>query len=447
MKFFLWLAFMIPALLLANRVVLQQAIDPEPPRDANELHGDCKALYKAMVEECRNQPVHRYFGATGWRNCDTAMSELWFDTSPSFTKEQYQWLFGTFINHTELRRGTVLTPIFWAGFSHTLGTRPVMDDMIQALPNCSGKPFLCSDIEHASSPVGQILRESRWHRECHRSKEDKQVWVRLSEAFSFRRQQVQTELGIFEAHLQQADVPEDNAGLVLGVEHITSHIAGNKIVHVLLNKEQSILNNTFLVEYELPLLAAAKSTPTLQIWTVKTDCGESLLQFIPAELRPGLSCTSLAKYSLQDKLPEVHMQKLVKLKWKLLCLEDNFIYDNDGHINHTAQIECCNTGKTSIEESKTVWLRSTDVGKTCLMMAAEFGALRAVRHLAASYPDTARSWGSSLLSGDDRESSRLTAVCLAAQEGQLETVKFLATTYPQPRTQTWQKKNVFWQHV
>eukprot|EP00933_Yihiella_yeosuensis_P015838 TRINITY_DN13685_c0_g1_i3.p1 TRINITY_DN13685_c0_g1~~TRINITY_DN13685_c0_g1_i3.p1 ORF type:complete len:421 (-),score=62.00 TRINITY_DN13685_c0_g1_i3:404-1666(-) len=377
---FLYLLAMVPALLLANRVVVQQAIEAEAPSKPNELHGDCQALYKAMVGQCEKQPTQPAFNATGWQNCSAAMSELWFNTSLSFTKAQYRWLFKSFINHTGMQRKQVLTPVFWAGFSHTTGTRPVMDEMIQILPDCDGKPFLCSDIEHESSPLGQILRANRWHRQCHRSGEDRQVWVRLSETFSFRRQEVQSQLGVFEAHLNLADVPEDNAGLILGKETIMSHIESNKVVHILLNKNIQMLKTTFLFEYELPLLAAATSTPNLQFWSFKTDCGENFKQLVPAKLRLGTSCTSLADFSLRDSPPEAHLKKLAHLKWKLLCLESNFIFARDGQVNHTAQIECCNQGQTTFLQS------GSGYRTTALHLASRLGHLETVKFLANEFP-------------------------------------------------------------
>ena len=47
--------------------------------------------------------------------------------------------------------------ILWAGFSHRLGTRHVMDELVANISECSHKS--CLDVEHDSLDLGVLMRE------------------------------------------------------------------------------------------------------------------------------------------------------------------------------------------------------------------------------------------------------------------------------------------------
>merc|ERR1719326_1869824 len=78
---------------------------------------------------------------------------------------------------------------YWAGFSHALGTRTVMDWIIaDAMPGCSTE-WPCHDLESEGSWLGRLMRQGGWYRGCHKATHDSPLWRHMSEAFSFMQQE------------------------------------------------------------------------------------------------------------------------------------------------------------------------------------------------------------------------------------------------------------------
>jgi len=106
--------------------------------------------------------------------------------------------------------------VFWTGFSHTIGTRPVVDIFAAAVHG--------RDVEHEETPIGQVMRKLDWDRPCHNTHEDSDFWKVASQAFAF-----------------------GNADRAIG-----SSI--HKGFYFLLNHETDRLRKSFLMEYESDLI-------------------------------------------------------------------------------------------------------------------------------------------------------------------------------------------------
>eukprot|EP00933_Yihiella_yeosuensis_P035644 TRINITY_DN2923_c0_g1_i6.p1 TRINITY_DN2923_c0_g1~~TRINITY_DN2923_c0_g1_i6.p1 ORF type:complete len:592 (+),score=69.85 TRINITY_DN2923_c0_g1_i6:84-1859(+) len=409
----------IPALICAHRATVHQILQTWQPTRSEELSDNCRSLFGALLAECQKQSVHPDFVAppSPWQDCESAVSDLWFNTS-KFSKDQSLWLFRIFVNHTQLHNETALSPIFWAGFSFRLGTRDVMDEIMESLPVCAGDDFLCADIEHSGSSLGKLMRKGSWFRPCHATKEDVHVWVHLSRAFSMRRQQVQSQLGKFQQYLLDApaDLTMDNKGLQLALKRVRRQIEQNSVVTILVNKEEAELSKAFLFQYEIPLISKASSVPKLRFLTFKTSCA-AIRDQVPKHLHQGMNCTSLSRYSPQDSVPDPSTNALIRFKWKLLCLEDGFSPDK----NHSDQIRCCNQG-----------------GEQCWFDAIEKNQFTTVKYLSVAFPELvdAISWrdfsGLRNLGVLDRLSLSvgMLGTHLAARNGSLETLQYLQKVAP-----------------
>eukprot|EP00933_Yihiella_yeosuensis_P035643 TRINITY_DN2923_c0_g1_i5.p1 TRINITY_DN2923_c0_g1~~TRINITY_DN2923_c0_g1_i5.p1 ORF type:complete len:621 (+),score=82.78 TRINITY_DN2923_c0_g1_i5:84-1946(+) len=415
----------IPALICAHRATVHQILQTWQPTRSEELSDNCRSLFGALLAECQKQSVHPDFVAppSPWQDCESAVSDLWFNTS-KFSKDQSLWLFRIFVNHTQLHNETALSPIFWAGFSFRLGTRDVMDEIMESLPVCAGDDFLCADIEHSGSSLGKLMRKGSWFRPCHATKEDVHVWVHLSRAFSMRRQQVQSQLGKFQQYLLDApaDLTMDNKGLQLALKRVRRQIEQNSVVTILVNKEEAELSKAFLFQYEIPLISKASSVPKLRFLTFKTSCA-AIRDQVPKHLHQGMNCTSLSRYSPQDSVPDPSTNALIRFKWKLLCLEDGFSPDK----NHSDQIRCCNQG-----------------GEQCWFDAIEKNQFTTVKYLSVAFPELvdAISWRNfSALGAFGFECDRalgafgdralgMLGTHLAARNGSLETLQYLQKVAP-----------------
>eukprot|EP00933_Yihiella_yeosuensis_P063288 TRINITY_DN663_c0_g1_i1.p1 TRINITY_DN663_c0_g1~~TRINITY_DN663_c0_g1_i1.p1 ORF type:complete len:607 (-),score=86.54 TRINITY_DN663_c0_g1_i1:193-1953(-) len=414
--FFLLLMLCLPALLLSHRVFMQRSLQALQPGSQKPLSDDCRALFSSMLAECKKSTNSSSFIKAEWGSCDTAIASVWF-TNSSFTKEQHEWVFETFLNNTKLKNKTVLTPVFWTGFAFRTGTRRVMDDIISALPGCDGEAYLCADVEHKDSPLGRLMRKGDWHRVCHGTQEDKQVWVHVSEAFSYKRQKIQNELGAIQEHVKSGPVVQHSKAAKLALHGVAEQLAKAEIVHVLVNKAEGELNTTFLFEYELPILVNASSTPKLKFWNFKSTCGNSFKELVPRSLRTGMTCTSFKDFPpLPNSSTDPWLNTMVDLHWKMKCMEDAS--------EDKIQIECCKKGTPA-----------------CLEKAIRNDQPDQIRYFGMAFPklfdhefegpglgihsDLLRT---SIHSG---KFSRYGCLHLAAAEGRLEIVKYLTSAFPE----------------
>eukprot|EP00933_Yihiella_yeosuensis_P028932 TRINITY_DN226_c0_g1_i12.p1 TRINITY_DN226_c0_g1~~TRINITY_DN226_c0_g1_i12.p1 ORF type:complete len:594 (-),score=69.06 TRINITY_DN226_c0_g1_i12:110-1891(-) len=452
--------------VLAHRVSFpQHALSlVEQTSNVPELCDDCRDLFNNLVAACESpssQKISEVFDKTGWRSCKEAISDLWFDTS-TFSEAKSIWTFENFIEHGHDHQ--VMIPAYWTGFSVRKGTRAVMNEMLPELPGCHGEDFVCSDLEHPSSRLGQIMRTGSWYRQCHSSNagnEDKQLWIRLSEVFAFVRMYDQLRLARWEKHIgqfraEQNDIRENKA-VALGHKYAALHAARSTLVPILVNKEKQELANSFLVKYELPILASSTSMPKLHFFNFKTGCNKDFTKLLP-DILQGAECTSLVEstgMASVNKAPE----KLQYLASKLRCFEaysqrdceeysEDFWWkaiddDKAELVNYLAQtfpklpyakrskggtslhfaaangklevIQYLAQSYSQLVEMKDQW------GKTCLHSAAYEGQLAVVKFLAQSYPQ--------LIEMKDKYG--YTCLHRAALHGQLAVVKFLAQSYPQ----------------
>eukprot|EP00933_Yihiella_yeosuensis_P013496 TRINITY_DN1247_c4_g1_i1.p1 TRINITY_DN1247_c4_g1~~TRINITY_DN1247_c4_g1_i1.p1 ORF type:complete len:1289 (+),score=299.83 TRINITY_DN1247_c4_g1_i1:88-3954(+) len=151
---------------------------------ANEKDCQCFELFAALVEECQKN-TSRTVIPPPWKSCEEGALSTWRDAGRQFTSEQLDWVFDVYLQSGDSQNHTAL-PVYWVGFSHFLGTRAVMDDLIPYLPGCSDDR--CADIERKDTPIGKIMRRGKWYRGCHIGKHDSRLWARLSAAFSARQQ-------------------------------------------------------------------------------------------------------------------------------------------------------------------------------------------------------------------------------------------------------------------
>eukprot|EP00933_Yihiella_yeosuensis_P025067 TRINITY_DN19442_c0_g2_i2.p1 TRINITY_DN19442_c0_g2~~TRINITY_DN19442_c0_g2_i2.p1 ORF type:complete len:348 (-),score=65.53 TRINITY_DN19442_c0_g2_i2:77-1120(-) len=160
------------------------------PGKFNEGNTSCHCLkfFEALVNACNKgttDPADAGFG-----DCQKAVLRIWKHGNDieAFNDEQMEWVFKAFLEDENEDAEELKHPVFWMGFSHRLGTRALMDDVIKNLPGCQKGE--CVDIERKETRIGDIMREGGWYRSCHKAGHDDKVWMLFSAAFSHRQQQV-----------------------------------------------------------------------------------------------------------------------------------------------------------------------------------------------------------------------------------------------------------------
>eukprot|EP00933_Yihiella_yeosuensis_P025174 TRINITY_DN1953_c0_g1_i1.p1 TRINITY_DN1953_c0_g1~~TRINITY_DN1953_c0_g1_i1.p1 ORF type:complete len:512 (-),score=40.30 TRINITY_DN1953_c0_g1_i1:855-2309(-) len=436
LPFYLWLFSMpLVVVVLAHRVSNSKhaLVSGEQPSNAEELSDDCRDLFNNLVAACKSLASQKTFSESGWQSCKEAIEDLWFNTS-NFTEDKNFWAFETFIEHG--REDQVMIPVFWTGFSVSKGTRDVMNEMIPELPGCHGEDFICSDIEHPSSRLGHIMRKGSWYRKCHRSAEDRQLWIRLSEIFAFVRMHDQSRLAAWEDHVRQfkvnANSKRRNKGVELGHKYAWMHAARSALVPILINKKQQDLADSFLFKFELPILANSTSMPKLHLWSLKAKC-EDFNKLLPETLR-GAECTSLADDSPKPPNSSTGMATVMNLKRKVDCLEESQECCSDIEVTSSwgknqSSKECFwnaafnglvgTVGYLSHAFPHLLEIKDAH-GRTPLHYAAGYGHLGVVEFLARADPRRL----------EIQDITGRTPLHYAAKHGQLGVVEFLAHTYP-----------------
>eukprot|EP00933_Yihiella_yeosuensis_P002307 TRINITY_DN1038_c0_g1_i1.p1 TRINITY_DN1038_c0_g1~~TRINITY_DN1038_c0_g1_i1.p1 ORF type:complete len:685 (-),score=89.39 TRINITY_DN1038_c0_g1_i1:256-2310(-) len=306
----------------------------------HDLPQDCCNLFKAMETVCATNSSGKHLP---WKNCKDAVTSMWFDEE-DFNKSQKNWIFETFTSHPKRvskrnrTKDQALTPVFWTGFAHKYGTRDVMDEIVKALPGCGNESnFKCADVEHKASKLGKIMRDGKWYRQCHVSHKDRLLWIKISKAFSFRRQRIMNGLAKVDAKLSEISKEDEDLAMGLDVlDDVYDEIESSKVVHILVNYRQEKLNDTFLFKHELPLLERAASHAVIKLWSFKATCKE-VDALIPAKLQDQTECTSLTE-------PSAHQDsKLMHFKLQIDCLEQDS-KDCCGSKNKACLVDACKRG-------------------------------------------------------------------------------------------------------
>eukprot|EP00933_Yihiella_yeosuensis_P054832 TRINITY_DN533_c0_g1_i5.p1 TRINITY_DN533_c0_g1~~TRINITY_DN533_c0_g1_i5.p1 ORF type:complete len:394 (-),score=67.24 TRINITY_DN533_c0_g1_i5:443-1624(-) len=390
MDFLTLLLHMLLVVTSANRYVLQkelaQAEASECPIPSTS-NADCCSMSRQLVAVCENQEMRSNQKKTGWENCNEAVYQMW--SEKNLTDRQKSWVHDMYMVHTladNTAKKALTTPVFWAGFSHALGTRQVMDAFIAALPDCNAL-FKCVDVEHKESKLGKVMRKGNWFRSCHKSKLDRDLWIHFSQAFGYRRKWLMNSFVKARDHNNvNSEDDELNLGLELTLDALDERIKKTKEVHILLNYVEAKLNTTFLFEYELPLLAASPIPVQLQLWTFKAPC-KAVNNLLPKELK-GAQC-----WSPQEEGSPIAPQEMKHIGEIFSCLDKHPL----------------NGGKDP----------------TCFFQAARKGLLQVVAELSQKFSGLATSEIMVTQHYTKQQMDGNTALLFAARSGHLETVKLL----------------------
>lgn len=264
----------------------------------------CAKFYDALMDECLEDTKLRV------GTCGHLVPQLWgggglinLDGFNTFIINRANY----YHSHT-----SAIVPLFWAGFSWSLGTRFILDKMIEQISADLGNGYELRDIEHEHSPIGQVMRRLNWSRHCHNTKHDSKFWLAMSQQFA--RGVAGMTADANDRIARKAAIIDDlkKESLMLNISHRRLHpkrFGGKeevekwvkekedqmriqekedqtketkeRIVYIAINYEVQRLQTSFLFEHEMPLLRAFTKATILDL---KNHCNKAMIDTIRSQI-------------------------------------------------------------------------------------------------------------------------------------------------------------------